>query len=176
MVKPRIDVEPVSPTVEIEVDLEAAEERAIKPGDVRRAAAILLSGVEVGSLFEEQKVFEVVVWGTPSIRQSLSDVEDLLIDRPQGGQVRLGDVASVKVPQRQRDRPGVRVSPGRCLRQCRGRGLSDARPIRACPDRRVSPSIIARSFWTRPHWAAPICSGCSTSPSPVSSWSSCSSR
>ena len=97
IVEPRIDVEPVSPTVEIEVDLEAAEEHAIKPGDVRRAAAILLSGVEVGSLFEEQKVFEVVVWGTPSIRQSLSDVEDLLIDRPQGGQVRLGDVASVKV-------------------------------------------------------------------------------
>lgn len=97
VVNPQIDVEPVSPTVEIEVDLEAAEEHAIKPGDVRRAAAILLSGIEVGSLFEEQKVFEVVVWGTPAIRQSLSDVEDLLIDRPRGGQVRLGDVASVEV-------------------------------------------------------------------------------
>ena len=95
--EPHVDTEPVSPTVEIEVDLEAAEEHSIKPGDVRRAAAILISGIEVGSLFEEQKVFEVVVWGTPSIRNSLSDVEDLLIDRPHGGQVRLGDVASVTV-------------------------------------------------------------------------------
>lgn len=97
VVEPRVDVDPVQPTVEIKVDLEAAEEHAIKPGDVRRAAAILLSGVEVGSLFEEQKVFEVVVWGTPTVRNSLSDVEDLMIDRPQGGQVRLGDVASVDV-------------------------------------------------------------------------------
>ena len=32
------------------------------PGDVRRAATSLVSGIEVGSLFEAQKVFEVVVY------------------------------------------------------------------------------------------------------------------
>ncbi len=41
----------------------------VKPGDVRRAAAILLSGIEVGQLFYDQKVFDVVVWGTPETRQ-----------------------------------------------------------------------------------------------------------
>jgi Cu/Ag efflux pump CusA len=51
----------------------------------------------VGSLFEEQKVFDVVVWGTPGIRQNLSDVRDLLIDTPTGEHVRLGDVADVRV-------------------------------------------------------------------------------
>ena len=52
------------PTLEIEVDLDRAERaRGRKPGDVRRAAATLLSGISVGRLFEEQKVFEVVVWG-----------------------------------------------------------------------------------------------------------------
>ena len=35
-----------------------------------------------GNLFDEQKVFDVVVWGAPEIRQSLSDIEDLLIDTP----------------------------------------------------------------------------------------------
>jgi Cu/Ag efflux pump CusA len=64
---------------------------------VRRAAATLFSGIHVGSLFEEQKVFDVVVWGTPQTRASVDSVKNLLIDTPDGDQVRLGDVASVQV-------------------------------------------------------------------------------
>jgi len=95
--RPTVEVAPSEPTVEIEVDLEKAQQYGIKPGDVRRSAAILLSGLAVGNLFEEQKVFDVVVWGTPGIRQNLSDVRDLLIDTPTGEHVRLGDVADVRV-------------------------------------------------------------------------------
>ena len=53
------------PTVQIEVDLDKAAAVGLKAGDVRRASTSLLSGIQVGNLFEEQKVFEVVVWGTP---------------------------------------------------------------------------------------------------------------
>ena len=49
----------------VRVDLAKADRYGIKPGDVRRAATTLLSGLVVGSLFQEQKVFDVVVWGTP---------------------------------------------------------------------------------------------------------------
>ena len=59
-----------------------AQEFGVKPGDVRRASAILLSGLAVGNLFEEQKVFDVVVWGTPEIRQSEANIENLLVDTP----------------------------------------------------------------------------------------------
>lgn len=84
------------PQVEIEVDLAAAEKWRIKPGDVRRQAAALLSGIQVGNLFEEQKVFGVVVWGTPTLRKSLTDVARLQIDTPVG-LVPLEDVAKVRV-------------------------------------------------------------------------------
>lgn len=94
---PRIDVLPEEPTVQIQVDLDAAAAEGIKPGDVRRGATTYVSGVLVGSLFEDQKVFEVVVWGTPDTRHSMDSVSDLMIDKPGGGQVRLGDVASVTV-------------------------------------------------------------------------------
>ena len=97
IVNPRVMLPVEEPTLEIEVDLASAQTQGIKPGDVRRAAAILLSGLQVGSLFEEQKVFDVVVWSTPAARQSLTDVRELLIDRPGGGQVRLGDVADVRI-------------------------------------------------------------------------------
>jgi len=85
------------PTVEIEVNLESAATYGLKAGDVRRAATSLLSGIQVGNLFEEQKVFEVVVWGTPEHRTSLDSISDLLIDTPNGPLVRLGDVADVRV-------------------------------------------------------------------------------
>lgn len=94
---PRIVSPPTEATVVIEVDLAAAARHGIKPGDVRRAAATLVSGLEVGNLFEEQKVFEVVVVGVPSMRHSLTSVEALLIDTPTGSQVALRDVASVRV-------------------------------------------------------------------------------
>jgi Cu/Ag efflux pump CusA len=57
----------------------------------------MLGGLRVGDLFSEQKVFEVVVWGTPENRDSLTSIRDLLIDAPSGGYVRLGDVADVRI-------------------------------------------------------------------------------
>jgi Cu/Ag efflux pump CusA len=94
---PRIEAASEEPTVTIEVDLARAERLGIKAGDVRRAAATLLSGIEVGSIFTQQKVFEVVVRATPAARNSLSDIRRLMIDTPEGGHVRLGDVAGVTV-------------------------------------------------------------------------------
>ncbi|MFB3738273.1 MAG: efflux RND transporter permease subunit [Candidatus Velamenicoccus archaeovorus] len=97
VVRPRIELQPVEPTVNVTVDLAAAERLGIVPGDVRREAAALLSGIGVGSLFEQQKVFDVVVWGTPETRMSLGSVRDLLIDTRTGGHVRLGKVAEVTI-------------------------------------------------------------------------------
>src|SRR4030095_13960501 len=94
---PRVIVPVDEPTLEIEVDLSSAQRFGVKPGDVRRSAAILLSGMHAGSLFEEQKIFDVVVWGTPDTRHSVSSIRDLMIDTPTGTQVRLGDVADVKI-------------------------------------------------------------------------------
>ena len=91
------------PTLEIEVDLAKAQEVGIKPGDVRRAAATMLSGIQVGSLFEAQKVFDVVVWGAPQVRSSLTSVRQLMVDVPGGGQVQLDQVADVRV------KPGLSV-------------------------------------------------------------------
>ncbi len=85
------------PTIAIEVDLSIAQQFGVKPGEVRRAATTLLSGIHVGSIFEEQKIFDVVVRSTPEIRQSLTDIRKLLIDTPNGGHVRLGEVADVRI-------------------------------------------------------------------------------
>jgi CzcA family heavy metal efflux pump len=83
--------------VRITVDLAAAGRHGLKPGDIRRAAAAFVAGITAGSLFEAQKVFDVVVWATPDTRHSLTSLRQLLIDTPAGGHVRLEDVADVRV-------------------------------------------------------------------------------
>jgi CzcA family heavy metal efflux pump len=97
VVDPRLALPARQPTLEIEVDLAKARRYGIKPGDVRRAEAALLQGINVGSVFQDQKVFDVVVQGVPETRQSVAGVRDLLIDAPGGRHVRLGEVADVRV-------------------------------------------------------------------------------
>jgi Cu/Ag efflux pump CusA len=95
--RPAVEAQSTEPTVQIQVDLAKAQKYGIKPGDVRRASATFFAGLPVGSLYEEQKIFDVVVWGAAAVRHTPSNVTDLMLDVPGGGQVRLGDVASVQI-------------------------------------------------------------------------------
>ncbi len=85
------------PQIRVEVDLAKAQAYGIKPGDVRRAAARLISGEEAGDIFWEGKAYDVQVWSTPETRQSLTDVRNLLLDTPSGQYVVLSDVADVGI-------------------------------------------------------------------------------
>jgi Cu/Ag efflux pump CusA len=124
--RPRVEPLVQQPTVAIEVDLRKAQRFGIKPGDVRRQAATLLSGIVVGDLFDQQKVFEVVVRAVPGARRSVSDVRRLLLDTPDGGHVPLGAVADVRVrptPQViQRDASSRRIDVSAAVH---GRSLGD---------------------------------------------------
>jgi Cu/Ag efflux pump CusA len=101
--RPKINTAQVAPTVQIEVAVDKAAKYGLKPGDVRRQAATLVAATVAGNLFQEQKVFEVVVWGVPEVRQNLDTIRNLRIDAPLGGpeggpsQVKLADVADVTI-------------------------------------------------------------------------------
>jgi Cu/Ag efflux pump CusA len=94
---PRVELSDEEPVLQVQVDLAAAQRYGIRPGDVRRAAATLMSGLLAGNLYENQEVFDVVVWGTPAARQDVASVGSLPIDTPSGGHVPLRDVATVRV-------------------------------------------------------------------------------
>jgi Cu/Ag efflux pump CusA len=95
VVEDHVDLQKDIPQVDVQVDLAKAQRFGIKPGDVRRAAATLMAGEEVGDIFRDGKAYDVQVWSRPEIRRSLTDVRQLLIDTPGGGHVRLGQVAAV---------------------------------------------------------------------------------
>jgi Cu/Ag efflux pump CusA len=93
------EVEPLvrQPTVSVEVDLAAAERLGLRPGDVRREVSTLVSGLTVGSLYEQQAIFDVVIWGGPQTRSNVESLESLLVHTTSGEPVRLGDVATVDI-------------------------------------------------------------------------------
>jgi CzcA family heavy metal efflux pump len=85
------------PEIEVKERLGAARRYGLKPGDVRRAAATLVSSEEVGDIFRGARAYDVHVWSIPSTRHSLTDIRNLPIDTPSGGRVRLAHVASVRI-------------------------------------------------------------------------------
>jgi len=89
------DISSDIPQVDVTVNLVKAERYGLKPGDVRRDAATLVAGEEVGDIFRAGKAYDVVVWSPEQTRHSFSDIENLPIDLPAGGRVRLGEVATV---------------------------------------------------------------------------------
>jgi Cu/Ag efflux pump CusA len=96
VVNPRVETLDDKTAIEVMVDLDKARAYGLKPGDVRRAASTLVSGIKVGALFQDQKVFDVVVLGKPEVRTTVNDIRKLLIDAPAGKQVALADVADVR--------------------------------------------------------------------------------
>ena len=91
------DISQDIPQVEVRVKLDAAEKVGLKPGDVRRAAATLVAGEEVGDIFRAGRAYDVVVWSTPQTRSNVTALEQLPIDTPSGTRVKLKDVADVSV-------------------------------------------------------------------------------
>ena len=97
VVEPHVSLQSDTPQIDVEVDLEKAKLYGLKPGDVRRASAVLVAGEEVGDIFQSGRAFDVQVWSTPETRNSLTSMEELPIDTPSGEVIELGEVADVRI-------------------------------------------------------------------------------
>ncbi|HKC28454.1 MAG TPA: efflux RND transporter permease subunit [Jatrophihabitans sp.] len=95
--RPQVAQQRYEPAIRVQVNLLKAERYGLTPGDIRRASATYFAGLPVGSLYEDQKIFDVVVWGVPTARRVPSDVANLLIDTPSHGRIPLETVADVGV-------------------------------------------------------------------------------
>jgi len=94
-----LHVQPLTmiPQVEVKFRPEAAAQFGLAPGDVRRAANTLLKGTKVGEVYQEQMIFDCVVWSVPEIRHDITALKELLIDTPTRGHVPLGQVADIYI-------------------------------------------------------------------------------
>jgi Cu/Ag efflux pump CusA len=85
------------PHVEVEPDVAKARAYGLKPGDIRRQASTLIASEEVSDIYSGGRAYDVHVTAIPSARDSISDVENLLLDTPDGRRIKLKDVAKIRV-------------------------------------------------------------------------------
>jgi CzcA family heavy metal efflux pump len=93
----KVEQQVLVPQIDVRIRPEAAARLGLTPGDVRRAATTLVKGQKVGELYDQQKIFEVFIWGVESARDDPSGLGNLPIETPAGAHVRLGDVADVTI-------------------------------------------------------------------------------
>jgi len=92
----QVELQVLVPQLEVNVNTEAARRFGLTPGDVRRAAVTLVKGTKAGEIYEDQKIFDVVVWGLPEYRQDLGSLREMRIPAPGGAWIPLSDVADVR--------------------------------------------------------------------------------
>ena len=97
VIEEHVELQALIPQLQVKADLEAAARYGIKPGDIRRASSTFLQGEEVADIFRGGKAYDVQVWSEPSSRQSVTDVENIMLDTAQGGQVPLKEVADLSM-------------------------------------------------------------------------------
>ena len=93
----KVEAQVLVPQLEVKLRPEAALRLGLTPGDVRRAAMTLVKSTKVGEVYEQQKIFDVVVWGSPEVRGSIEALREIRINLPSGGDVSLGEVADVQI-------------------------------------------------------------------------------
>ncbi|WP_245620261.1 efflux RND transporter permease subunit [Phenylobacterium immobile] len=93
----KVEQQVLAPQIQIAPRPDALAAYGLTPGEVRRAAATLIAGAKVGEIYRNQMSFDVTVWGEPSVRSDLHAIQNLLISSASGAQVRLSDVADVRI-------------------------------------------------------------------------------
>src|SRR5207344_110290 len=66
----QVELQEDVPQIQVSVNLAKALRYGVKPGDVRRAAATMVAGEEVGDIFRTGKAYDVQVWTPLATRHS----------------------------------------------------------------------------------------------------------
>jgi CzcA family heavy metal efflux pump len=85
------------PHIEVEPNLDAARRYGLTPGEIRRQASTLVASEEVSDIYAGGRAYDVHVTAIPSVRNSVTDVENLPLDTPSGTRIKLKDVADVRM-------------------------------------------------------------------------------
>ena len=96
-----IYVEPISgmPQILIEYNRAALSQYGLSIGEVNKMVNTAFAGQSAGSVFEEEKKFDLVVRLDGELRKNLEDVKNLLIPTPTGVEIPLSAVAQVELKE-----------------------------------------------------------------------------
>ena len=83
------------PQIQVTTRLQDAARHGVKPGDIRRAVAVVTAGLEVSDVLKDGKIYGVWLWSDPEARRSIDNIRNLTINTPFGGRVALSELADI---------------------------------------------------------------------------------
>ena len=92
----RVEQQAAIPQLRIEVDRDRALAYGVTPGELNEELATLLGGETVAELYEDQRIYDLVVKLPPEWRESPERLSHLYIDTINGTQVPLSYVANIR--------------------------------------------------------------------------------
>ena len=94
-----LKVQPLTlvPQLAVKFHPDNAARFGVSSSDVRKAINALVNGTKAGEIYENQQIFDVVIWGTQDQRTNIESIRAMQIDIPRGGRVPLKDVADIYV-------------------------------------------------------------------------------
>lgn len=138
---PKVEQQVLVPQIEVQVRVADAARLGLSPAAVRRVAEVVLQGTKVGELYDEQRVIDVVVRGSPELHHSVTALRELVVRTPEGAGVPLRAVADVRLVSGpniiKRDANSRRIDVGF---EVKGRSLGDvATEVEAMLNKRSMP-------------------------------------
>ncbi len=97
MVDLKVQAQVLVPQIEVRFRSDRGALFGLTPGAVRRPVSTLVQGTKVGEFYEEQRLFDVVVWGVPEVRRNLDAIRSLQVPLANGATVPLESVSDVFV-------------------------------------------------------------------------------
>ncbi len=93
----KVQQQTLVPQVQVKLKPNAPVQFGVSSNDVGTAVSTMVNGSKVGEMYEDQKVFDIVVTGEPGIHTDLESLRGLLIDTPQNEKIPLRDLADVEI-------------------------------------------------------------------------------
>jgi CzcA family heavy metal efflux pump len=93
----KIEPQTLVPQVAIKLRPDAAARFGMTPGALMRSVSTLVNGARVGEIYQDQKIFGVVVRGERRLYPDVPALRELMIDTPAGGQAPLAALADVHI-------------------------------------------------------------------------------
>jgi CzcA family heavy metal efflux pump len=93
----KVEPQTLIPQISIKLRPDAAARFGLTPGALMRSVSTLVNGTRVGEIYQDQKIFGVVVRGDRKLRPDVAALQELMIDTPSGAQAPLAAVADVQI-------------------------------------------------------------------------------
>ncbi len=93
----KVEPQVLVPQISVHIRPAAASQLNLTPGVLMRAVSTLVNGTQVGEIYKDQNIFQVIVRGETRLHSDLRTLNELMIDTPSGAQVPLGSIADLAI-------------------------------------------------------------------------------